>query len=143
MRNLLLLTGTALALLIPPAAADEAAKKASGFEAKPLFKASQTADGGALMLPAPDKAEITSAAVTIQPGGHTALHQHPVVSFVYILEGELDVHQGEIVRHYKAGDALIEPINSPMQAFNSGAGVTRMLVVNLGEQGKPSMVAVK
>ena len=79
----------------------------------------------------------------MQPGGHTALHQHPVVTFIYVMEGEFDIHQGDSVLHYKAGDALIEPIDSLMQNFNPGAGVTRVLVVYVGEEGKPNMIVAK
>ena len=141
MRNLLLTTGVSLALFITAAIADEAANKAVGFEAKPVLKANQTADGGALKYPQTDKPEITSFIVTIQPGGRTSLHQHPVVTYAYILEGEFDVHQGDATRHYKTGDAVIEPIGSNMQGFNPGTLPTKLLVVMVGEEGKPNTVA--
>ena len=143
MRNLLLVTGATFALFISAAVADEAANKAVGFETKPLLKANQTAAGEPLKFPQSGKPEITSAMATIQPGGHTALHQHPVVTFIYVLDGEFDIHQGDSVLHYKAGDAVIEPIGSLMQNFNPGTGVTRVLVVYVGEEGKPNMIVAK
>ncbi|MEX0852998.1 MAG: cupin domain-containing protein [Bauldia sp.] len=140
MRNLLLATGATLALFVSAAVADEAANKAVGVEGKPLLKASQTDDGGRLTYPQ-GKPEITFLAVTIQPGGRTSLHHHPVVTIVHVLEGEFDVHQGDAVRHYKVGDTLIEPIDSPNQAFNPGSVPTKLLVVHVGEEGKPNSVS--
>ena len=143
MRNLLLVTSATFALFFSAAAADEAANKAVGFETKPLLKANKTAASEPLKLPDPGKPEITSVIATIQPGGRTALHQHPVITFIYVLDGEFDIHQGDSVLHYKAGDAVIEPIDSLMQNFNPGSGVTRVLVVYVGEEGTPNMIMAK
>ena len=143
MRNLLLATGATLALFLSAAVADEAANKAVGVEATPLLKANQTVAGGPLKYPATDKPEISSAIVTIQPGGRTSLHQHPVVTFVYVLEGEADLHVGDKTFHYKAGDAWIEPIDTPNQLFNPGTVPTKNLVVFVGEEGKPNSIAAK
>ena len=143
MRRLCLAVGASLALLVSAAVADEAANKAVGFEAKPLLKANQTVVGGPLKYAETDKPEITSLIVTIQPGGRTSLHQHPVVTFVYVLEGEADLHIGEKILHYKAGEALIEPIDVVNQVFNPGAAPTKVLVVQVGEEGKPNSIAAQ
>ena len=143
MRNLLLATGATLALFVSAAFADEAANKAVGVEATPLLKANQTVVGGPLKYPVTDKPELSSAIVTIQPGGRTSLHKHPVVTFIYILEGAFDVHIGEKVLQYKAGDALIEPIDVLNQVFNPGNAPTKVLVVQVGEEGKPNSIAAK
>ena len=79
--------------------------------------------------------------VTIQPGGRTALHRHPVVTLVYVLEGEFEVHHGGKARSYKAGEALIEPIDMPMQGFTKAPRRRALLVVHMGEEGKPNAVA--
>ena len=89
------------------------------------------------------KPEITSIIVTIQPGGHTNLHQHPVVTYVYMMEGEGDLHIGDKVLHYKAGDAWIEPIDTLNQLFNTGTVPTKNLVVFVGSEGNPNSVAAK
>ena len=143
MRNLLLATGATFALFVSAAVADETANKAVGFEGKPLLKTNQTDVGGPLKYPVTDKPEISSAIATFQPGGRTSLHQHPVVTFVYILEGELDIHVGGQVLHYKAGDAWIEPIDVDNQLFNPGTVPAKVLVVQVGEEGKPNSVAAK
>jgi quercetin dioxygenase-like cupin family protein len=143
MRNLLLATSATLALFLSAAVADEAANKAVGVEATPLLKANQTVVGGPLKYPTTDKPEISSAIVTIQPGGRTSLHQHPVVTFLYVLEGEMDIHVGEKTLHYKAGEALIEPIDVLNQVFNASSAPTKVLVVQVGEEGKPNSIAAK
>ena len=142
MRNLLLATGATLALFVSAAVADEAANKAVGVEATPLLKVTQTNTGGPLKYPQTDKPEMTSVIVTVQPGGRTSLHQHPVVTYVYMLEGEADLKVGDKTFHYKAGDAWIEPIDTPNQLFNPGTVPTKNLVVFVGEEGKPNSAMV-
>jgi hypothetical protein len=52
-------------------------------------------------------------------------------------------HHPDEVRTYKVGEALIEPIGSLMQGFNLGSVPTKLLVVMIGEEGKPNGVAAK
>jgi quercetin dioxygenase-like cupin family protein len=143
MRNLLLAAGATFALFLSAAAAEEAPNKAVGVEATPLLKANQTLVGGPLKYPATDKPEIGSAIVTIQPGGRTSLHQHPVVTVLYVLDGQIAVHIGEKILDYKAGEALIEPIDVLNQVFNPGSAPTKVLVVQVGEEGKPNSISAK
>lgn len=143
MRNLFLATSATLALFLSAAIADEAANKAVGVEAKPLLKASETNIGTPLRYPATGKPEVTSLIVTVQPGGRTSLHQHPVVTFVYVLEGEADLHIGDKIFHYKAGDSWIEPIDTPNQMFNPGTVPVKNLVVFVGSEGAPNSIAAQ
>jgi quercetin dioxygenase-like cupin family protein len=138
-----LTTSASLVLLLSAATADDADKNAAGVDAKPLLKTNITMLGGPLIYPETDKPEISSVIVTIQPGGHTSLHQHPVVTYVYVLEGEADLHVGEKINHYKAGDAWIEPIDVPNQLFNAGAVPVKNLVVFVGSEGNPNSVPAK
>jgi quercetin dioxygenase-like cupin family protein len=124
------------------ALAADSDKTAVGLEAKEILKTTQTVVGGSLKYPASGVPEVSSAIVTIQPGGHTALHQHPVVTVVCVLEGEAELHVGEKVFHYKAGDSWVEPIDTPNQLFNPGSVPTKNLVVFVGEQGKPNSIMV-
>jgi quercetin dioxygenase-like cupin family protein len=137
----LLAVGGAFALLV--SAATAADNDAVGFEAKPVLKTTETNVGGPLVYPGSGKPELSSAIITIQPGGRSNLHQHPVVTFVYVLEGEADLHVGDQVFHYKAGEAWVEPIDTPNQIFNTGSGPLRNLVVFVGTEGNPNAVAAK
>ena len=118
-------------------------KEAVGWDTQVVLKATLTADDQPLKLLQGGKPEITTAIVTVQPGGHSNIHSHPVPIVVYVLEGALEAHHADKVRNYKAGEALIEPINSLMQAFNPGSVPTKLLVVMIGEEGKPNGVAAK
>ena len=71
----------------------------------------------------------------------TARHQHPVPVFVYVLEGTLTVQaDGGQPREYKPGQAYMEDINHWHQAFNKGTTPVKILVVFMGEEGKPTTI---
>ena len=84
-------------------------------------------------------ARMTAEMVSFEPGGHTALHQHPVPSFVYVLEGELEVRvEGQEPMRFTPGQVFVEPQNATMQAFNIAEGPTKLLVVSIGAEGQPT-----
>ncbi len=72
------------------------------------------------------------------------MHEHPVPTYVYVLEGEVELqsHGGQ-PHQYKAGEAYIEALNHPHQLFNKGNVPAKVLVVFAGEEGKPTTVAAK
>ena len=114
-----------------------------GFSTQAVLKSSVTADGDPLQLPS-GSPEIVSVIGTIEPGGRTPRHQHPVPVYVYVLEGELEViTEGGEPRVQKAGEAFLESVNRWHQAFNKSDKQTRILVVFIGEEGKPTTVASK
>lgn len=142
-----MLAGVALALFVSPAMAQQSAGSdasqalPSGFKAEPLLKTAQTADGDPLKFPQTEKAEIVSVIGTIEAGGRTARHQHPVPVFVYVMEGALEVQtEGGEPRIYNAGDAFLESVGRWHQGFNKGDGAAKILVVFMGEEGKPTTV---
>jgi quercetin dioxygenase-like cupin family protein len=115
-----------------------------GFETTPLLKGSQTASGMKLEYPRTDKAEIVSVTGVMEPGGWTALHQHPVPVFVYVLEGSITVKaEGGEPRVYQAGQAFLEDVNHWHQGFNQTDKPAKILVVFMGEVGKPTTIAAK
>jgi len=100
-----------------------------------------TADGDPLAYPVSGSPELVSVLGVLEPGGQTALHQHPVPVYVYVLEGMLTVKtEGGEPRDYKGGDAFLESVNRWHQAFNPGESQTRLLVVFLGQSGTPTTV---
>jgi quercetin dioxygenase-like cupin family protein len=61
--------------------------------------------------------------------------------FVYVLEGTLTVQaDGGQPREYPAGKAFMEDINHWHQAFNKGTAPVKILVVFMGEEGKPTTI---
>jgi len=123
--------------------AQDHSHQAVGFEGTVLLKTTVTATDQPLTLPQTDKPEVTSMLITIQPSGQSSLHKHPVPIIAYVLEGTLETRVEGVSRTYKVGEAVVEPMNSPMQAFNPGSVPTKLLVVMIGEEGKPNSIAVK
>ncbi len=112
----------------------------SGFKAEPVLKSTKSADGDPLKLPQ-GNVEIVSVIGMLEAGGRTARHQHPVPVYVYVMEGSLEVQtEGGEPRSYKAGEAFMESVNRWHQAFNKGDGQAKILVVFMGEEGKPTTV---
>lgn len=88
-------------------------------------------------------AKMTAEMVTFEPGGRTALHLHPVPSFVYVLEGELEVRvEGQEPVRFMPGQAFVEAQDANMQAFNVADGPTKLLVVYSGAEDAKNMVPV-
>lgn len=76
---------------------------------------------------------VTSAIVTIPPGGTTGLHTHEVPLFAHILEGELTVDYGEKgTRIYRAGDSVLEAVDWPHNGTNTGDVPMRLLALYMG-----------
>jgi quercetin dioxygenase-like cupin family protein len=115
----------------------------AGFKTQPLLKTGQTRDGEPIVYPT-GKPEIISVTGTIEPGGRTPLHQHPVPVYVYVLEGDVELQtEGREPHKYKTGEAYIEALNRNHQLFNKGSGTAKVLVVFVGEEGKPTTVTAK
>jgi quercetin dioxygenase-like cupin family protein len=130
---------TAAATAQQPGGADQALPQ--GFKTSPVLKTSMTASHGKLEYPRAGQPELTSVIGELEPGGRTARHQHPVPVFVYVLEGTLEVQaDGGPPRQYAAGKGFLEDVNHWHQAFNKGTTPVKILVVFLGEEGKPTTV---
>jgi quercetin dioxygenase-like cupin family protein len=131
------LLGCALAFAAP-APAQEDSTLSQGLKVEPILRSSKTADGEPVRYPGGDKAQIVSVIVSIEPGGRTTLHRHPVPVFAYVLEGTLVVkEEGREPRTYHRGDAFLETVGHWHQGFNGGGEITRVLAVFLGEEGGP------
>ena len=141
-------TTTALAVILlmltNPGTARAQDALPAGFKTQPLLKTGQTRDKQPITYPKTDKPEMISVIGTIEPGGRTPLHEHPVPTYVYVLEGELELQsQGGQPHRYKAGEAYIEALNHKHQLFNKGSVAAKVLVVFVGEEGKPTTIAAQ
>lgn len=139
-RMLSVLAGVIMTFLaLPGAWGQESAALPKGFKTTPVLKGGKTADGDALVYPRTSKPEVVSVIGVLDPGGRTALHQHPIPVYVYVMEGALQVQtEGKGVRSYKAGEAYLEAVGQWHQAFNKTDKAVKLLVVFMGEEGKPT-----
>jgi quercetin dioxygenase-like cupin family protein len=135
-------TGLGLAIPLATALAQDDALPA-GFAAQSLIKTTVTRDNEPIVYPT-GTPEMVSVIGTLEKGGRTALHEHPVPVYVYIMEGEVELKsEGGEPHRYKAGEAFIEAQNRKHQAFNVADTPTKLLVVFVGEEGKPTTVAAQ
>lgn len=106
----------------------------------PLLEGSTDILGDPLAYPAGD-AHVTSAIVTLPPGGETGWHSHEVPLFAYILEGALTVDYGERGKKtYAAGDSVLEAMSWPHNGRNEGDVPMRLLAVYMGGGDKVNTV---
>ncbi len=111
------------------------------FKATPVLQSGVTAGGAAIMYPKTDSAEVTALLVEIGPGGETGRHMHPNPTFVYVLEGAIEVEaEGTMAHSYKAGDSFLEVVNTWHNGKNTGTAPAKLLVVFSGVKGKPNLV---
>jgi quercetin dioxygenase-like cupin family protein len=135
MKRTAFLTAAVAALAATPAVAQVK------FTATPILQSGVTVAGAPIAYPKTDSAEITSLRVDIGPGGETGRHMHPYPTFVYVLDGSVDVEmEGGGTRSYKAGDSFLEVLNTWHNGRNHGTTTTKLLVVFVGVHGKPGMV---
>ena len=124
-----------LGLIATPAAAQVK------FSATPVLQSGTTAGGTSIAYPKTDSAEVTAVVLDIGPGGETGRHMHPYPTFVYVLEGAIDVEMdGGMAHSYKAGDSFLEVLNTWHNGKNNGTAPAKVLVVFAGVHGKPNLV---
>ncbi len=93
-------------------------------------------DGSPIFYPEGD-AEVTVLIIEIAAGESTGWHQHPVPSFAYILEGELEVtlESGQS-KIFTGGSAISEVTNSIHSGQNIGSTTLKLVVFYTGAIGK-------
>jgi len=139
-----ILAAAVLAMLPLSAAVAQDDAMPAGFETEPVLRTSETRDKDPLRYPTGGTPEITAVIASIEPGGRTPLHEHPVPTFVYVLEGEVELEtEGGDPHPYGAGGAYIEALDREHQLFNRGDATARLLVVFVGEQGVPTTVTAE
>jgi len=105
-----------------------------------VMKGSTTISGQKIEYPKADKAEMASVLVEIQPGKESGRHMHAVPTYVHVLEGTMTVEFEDGARQtFKTGSGFLEVVNTVYSAKNLGEVPLRLLVVFVGEEGKPNL----
>lgn len=105
-------------------------------KASVVLKAETSWDGKPIVYPE-GKAEVTGLIVEVAPGAETGWHSHPIASFGYILEGELEVQlKSGVVKRLKAGEAVAEVVNTLHNGRNTGLIPVKLVVFYVGATGQ-------
>jgi quercetin dioxygenase-like cupin family protein len=107
--------------------------KITSITSTQLIKTTTTWDGKAITYPTGEKAQVTALMIEIPVNGETGWHRHPVPSFAMIVEGTLDVMLKDgSVNHLKAGDPLVEVVDTAHNGRNTGAVPVKIMVFYTG-----------
>lgn len=126
-------------LLLPPIAA--AADYNAGVTAKVLQKTGVTGSGQKIAYPCTDKAEVTAMTVELAPGAETGWHKHTMPVYAYVVNGTLAVElEGGKSLSFKAGDVIIEVVDTLHNGRNLGTEPVKLAVFYLGAEGLPNVI---
>jgi quercetin dioxygenase-like cupin family protein len=121
-------------LLCTPAAAGETTSVAVNV----LTKTGSSWDGRDLPGYAAGRPEITILRIQIPPGAQLPRHSHPVINAGVLLKGELTVvTDGGRTLHLKAGDPIVEVVDTSHYGKNEGTEPAEIIVFYAGVKGTP------
>jgi quercetin dioxygenase-like cupin family protein len=106
-----------------------------------LVKSTKSWDGRSLPGYPPGQPEITIRRIIIPAGTRLDTHHHPVINAGYLTKGELTVvsEEGKTL-HLKAGDPIIELVDTLHYGINQGKGPAEIVVFYAGTVGNPTTV---
>ena len=124
-------------LLFISASADDARR----ITVETLVKSTASWDGKALPAYPEGRPEITILRIRIPAGAKLEMHRHPVINAGVLLAGELAVVTKDFrTLKLKAGDALVEVVDTWHYGRNEGLVTAEIIVFYAGEEGKPITV---
>ena len=131
----------ALAAMLAWAHPASALDNSASVKVTPLLKTSTSWDGKPLVYPQ-GQAEVTALIVEIAAGGQTGWHEHSVPSFAYVLEGTLEVTQGNgATCQLHAGDTLPEVVQTLHNGRALGDKPVKLFVLYTGTVNQPLTLA--
>ena len=109
---------------------------AGAVTSKDLIKSTESWDGNKLPAYSLTQPEVTIKEIVIAPGEELPWHQHPVINAGILLSGELMVYTRDgKQKNLKAGDTLIELVNTSHYGKNISSEPAKIVVFYLAEQG--------
>jgi quercetin dioxygenase-like cupin family protein len=116
-------------------------KNVNTVQVEELAKSSESWDGSRLPAYPKDMPEITILRIKIPPGSTLPLHEHPVINAGVLLSGELTViTENNKTLHLKAGEAIIEVVNTWHYGKNEGSKTAELIVFYAGIPNEPITV---
>lgn len=103
-----------------------------------LAKTTSSWNGGILPAYSKGQPEVTILRIIIPPKMQLPLHQHPVINAGVLLKGELTVvTKDNKTIQLKAGDPIVEVVNTWHYGKNEGNKPAEIIVFYAGIQNKP------
>lgn len=127
-----------LLLLLPLAGCSSAPVTPSADEpsiiVKELVSSTTSWDGQSLPEYPRSQPKVTILKITIPPGTHLDRHRHPVINAGVLTSGELTVvADGGKTLTLKAGDPIVELVNTPHYGINRGSVPAEIIVFYAGD----------
>lgn len=66
--------------------------------------------------------DLVQSILYFAPGAASVVHKHTSPNLATVLQGQITIKMASGDKHAAAGEALVEPLNEPVQALNSGSG---------------------
>jgi len=103
-----------------------------------LAKTTRSWDGENLPAYAPGQPEVTIRRITVPAGARLETHRHPVINAGVMLSGQLTVVtvEGKTL-HLKAGDPIVEVVNTLHYGINEGTVPAELVVFYAGTVNTP------
>ena len=117
------------------------AKDSKKVKVDVLAKTGLSWNGETLLAYSSGKPEITILRIEIPPGVKLPRHEHPVINAGVLLKGELTViTDKKKTLHLKAGDSIVEVVNTWHYGINEGNLPAEIIVFYAGVEGSPITV---
>ncbi len=115
--------------------------KVSKIEVTKLAESSESWNGSPLPEYLEGKPKVTILKIVIPPKTKLKVHKHPVINAGVLLKGELTVvSEQKDTLYLKAGDPIVELVNTWHYGENEGAKPAEIIVFYAGVEGTPITV---
>ena len=114
------------------------ASQSHGSKAVQLVSTTTSWTGALLPAYPAGQPQVTILRITIPPKARLPLHEHPVINAGVLLKGELTVvTESRKTLHLKAGDPIVEVVDTWHYGFNPGNAPAEIIVFYAGVKGAP------
>jgi quercetin dioxygenase-like cupin family protein len=111
-----------------------------GVQARVVLKTKNMSNGQPIAYLKTDNPEVTVMTVELHPGAETGWHTHPVPVYAYVLSGSLTIEmEGKKTAIFRAGDAIVEVVNTRHSGKNTGDVPVKLVVFYTGAENLPSV----
>ena len=115
--------------------------KEDSIAAQQLVKTTRSWDGKLLPAYPPGQPEVTIRRIILPAGARLETHSHPVINAGLLVSGQLTVINADgKTLHLKAGDPIVELVNTLHYGINEGRVPAEIVIVYAGAADMPITV---